>query len=256
MGRALITGASAGIGEEFARRLAEDGRDLVLVARNGERLASLAREFHERHGVDVEVLTADLRDRAALATVEDRLRDATRPVDVLVNNAGFGVRQRFTRSDIDDEQAMIDVMVTAVMRLTHAALPGMLERGHGGVVVVSSVAGWLTGSTYNAAKAWATTFAESMANQVHGSGVHVTALCPGFVHTEFHDRAQMDMSSVSEWMWLSPQQVVDQCLRDLAAGRTVSVPGAQYRTLSTVLRALPRPLVRSIGPAMAARRGR
>jgi uncharacterized protein len=246
MGRALITGASAGIGQEFARQLAQQGRDLVLVARNGERLHALADEYRASHGVDVEVMAVDLRDRAGLARVEERLRDDDRPVDVLINNAGFGVRSRFSASDLDDEQAMIDVMVTAVMRLSHAALPGMLARGKGGILVVSSVAGWLTGGTYNAAKAWATTFAESLSAQVRGSNVRVTALCPGFTRTEFHERAELDMTEVGDWMWLSSERVVSDGLRDLELGRTVSVPGAQYKALTLVARMLPRPIVRSL----------
>jgi uncharacterized protein len=253
MGRALITGATAGIGREFALQLAAQKRDLVIVARNEGRLQDLASELRAAHGIEVEVLAADLRDLSSLGKVEQRLRDASRPVDVLINNAGFGIRQRFHRSDIDDEQAIVDVMITAVMRLSHAALPGMRERNRGGILVVSSVAGWMAGSTYSAAKAWATAFAEGLATQVRGTNVRVTALCPGFTHTEFHERGDLDVSMVKEWLWLSAEQVVAEGLRDFEAGRPVSVPGIQYKALTTLVHALPRPLLRALGRKISRR---
>ena len=244
MGRALITGASAGIGAEFARQLAAEGRDLVLVARNLDRLEELATELRAAHQVDVEVISADVGDRDDVDRLAVRLRQDERPIDVLINNAGFGVGAGFTRSALEDEQAMIDVMISAVMRLSHAALPGMIERGHGAVVVVSSVAGWLPRGTYSAAKAWATVFTEALAGQLEGTGVRAMAVCPGFTHTEFHERAHIDVSTSPEWMWLSAQDVVGQALVDLQAGRVISVAGAQYKGLSAIAQSLPRPLLR------------
>lgn len=246
MTRALITGASAGLGEEFARQLAQSGHDLVLVARDGSRLESLANQLRAEHGVDVEVLVADLADRAQLSRVEQRCTDDARPIDVLINNAGLGVKERFTKSDVQLEQMMIDVMVTAVMRLSHAVLPSMLRRNTGAIMVVSSVAGWMTGSTYNAAKAWATTFTEGLAGLARGSKVRVTALCPGFTHTEFHQRAGMKKNMMPAWMWVDADRVVRESLTDMLQGKLISVPSRRYKVLSFLVRALPRPAVRSI----------
>lgn len=248
MGTALITGATSGIGLAFARTLARRGHDLVLVARDRERLDVVAAELRG-HRVEVEVLAADLADRSQLALVEERLRSA--PVEILVNNAGFGVPQKFSTGDLDAEQQMLDVLVTAVMRLTHAALPGMIARGSGAVLNVSSVAGWITGGTYSAAKAWVTVFSESLSIELAGTGVHVTAVCPGYTHTEFHQRASMEMDAVPEWMWLDTQDVVDRALIDVRKGRPVSVAGPQYKALSLAAQYLPRPLVRAIGSRRA-----
>lgn len=248
MGTALITGATSGIGLAFARTLARRGHDLVLVARDRERLDVVAAELRG-HRVEVDVLVADLADRAQLATVEERLR--ARPVEILVNNAGFGVPQKFSTGDLEAEQQMLDVLVTAVMRLTHAALPGMIARGSGAVLNVSSVAGWITGGTYSAAKAWVTVFSESLSIELAGTGVHVTAVCPGYTHTEFHQRASMEMDAVPEWMWLDTQDVVDRALVDVRKGRPVSVAGTQYKALSLAAQYLPRPLVRALGSRRA-----
>ena len=248
MSTALITGATSGIGLAFARTLARRGHDLVLVARDLERLDLVAVELRG-HRVEVEVISADLADRSQLAAVEDYIR--AHPVEILVNNAGFGVLQRFSTGDLEAEQQMLDVLVTAVMRLTHAALPGMIARGSGAVLNVSSVAGWITGGTYSAAKAWVTVFSESLAVELAGTGVHVTAVCPGFTHTEFHQRASMEMDGVPEWMWLDAQEVVDRALSDVRKGRPVSVAGTQYKALSLAAQYLPRPLVRVLGARRA-----
>jgi short-subunit dehydrogenase len=161
-----------------------------------------------------------------------------------VNNAGFALGGSFLRDDVEDEQRLLDVLVVAVMRLTHAAVPGMIDRGSGMVINVSSIAGWITGGTYSAAKSWVTVFTESLAQEVQGTGVRVTAVCPGFVHTEFHERASIDMSQLPEVMWLEVPQVVDQAFRDLAVGRPISVTGAQYKVVSSALRNGPRAIGR------------
>jgi short-subunit dehydrogenase len=260
MSTALVTGATSGIGLAFARTLAARGHDLVLVARDEQRLAGVASEIATTARVEVQVLPADLSDRAATDMVAQRLSDPAQPVELLVNNAGFGVTQSFADGDVDAEQRMLDTLVVAVMRLTHAAVPGMVARGSGGIVNVSSVAGWLAGGTYSAAKAWVTVFSESLATELEGTGVRVTASCPGFVRTEFHQRAGMDMSSIPDRLWLTPQQVVDTALADLRRGRPVSVPGGQYKVLSTLLRYAPRPAVRAAmgarGPNATGRRNR
>lgn len=244
MATALITGPTAGIGRGFAEALARKGLDLVLVARDEQRLQAEAVSLAERYGVSCEVLPADLCERADVDRVAVRLADPDRPVQALVNNAGFGLNRSFLRSSVEDEQRSLDVLVTAVLRLTHAAVPGMVDRGTGLIVNVSSVASWITGGTYSAAKSWVTVFTESLAQELSGSGVRATAVCPGFVHTEFHQRAGIDMSAIPEFMWLDVDQVVAQAFRDLAVGRPVSVAGPQYKAFSALLRHGPRSLGR------------
>lgn len=244
MATALITGPTSGIGRGFAEAFARKGLDLVLVARDEGRLTALAEELGRAYGVTCEVMPADLCVRADVDRVADRLADPDRPVQVLVNNAGFGLNRSFLSSAVDDEQRALDILVTAVLRLTHAAVPGMVARGSGMVVNVSSVASWITGGTYSAAKSWVTVFTESLAQELEGTGVRVTAVCPGFVHTDFHQRAGIDMSSMPEFMWLDVPEVVSQAMRDLAVGRPVSVAGAQYKVFSAILRHGPRSIAR------------
>jgi short-subunit dehydrogenase len=234
---ALVTGATAGIGRVFAEKLAGRGHDLVLVARDRERLESVAKELRASYGVAVEALPADLCERADLARVEERLRDAGRPVDLLVNNAGFGLKHRFLDNDVEQEQAMLDVLVTAVMRLSHAALGPMTERGSGGIINVSSVAAFLPRGTYAAAKAWVNSFGEWAANEYRSRGVTVTTLCPGFTKTEFHER--MGVRRGTGFLWLDPGFLVDRALADFDRGRVYSVPGAQYRVIVALTRMIP-----------------
>ena len=245
MSTALVTGPTSGIGEAFARRLAADGYDLVLVARDTRRLESLAEEL-EGVGVHAEVLTADLAEPAQLLTVENRLADRNRPIDVLVNNAGFSINQQFVTGSIEQEQLLLDVMVNAVMRLSHAAVRGMSDRDRGLIVNVSSIAGFLPFGSYSAAKAWVTSFSQGLATELAGTGVHTVAVCPGFVHTEFHQRAGVDMSKSADWMWLSADEVVDRTFEDVAHGRVLSVPGLQYRAMAVGTHLLPRDAVRRL----------
>ncbi|MER5636882.1 SDR family oxidoreductase [Kitasatospora sp. NPDC002227] len=239
MTTALITGATAGIGAAFARRLAKDGRDLVLVARDTARLEGTAAELGKAYGVTVETLTADLATETGIAAVEDRLRDDERPVDILVNNAGFGHKGAFLAVPVEDELAMVKVHIEAILRLTTAAVPGMRSRGFGGIVNVASVAAFLPRGTYGASKAWVVSFTQGIARDLEGSGVRLLALCPGFTRTEFHERAGMGTSNIPAWTWLSAERVVDEALRDLARGRSLSVPGKRYRALVTLARLLP-----------------
>jgi hypothetical protein len=251
---ALVTGATAGIGREFARQLAARGHDLVLVARDDDRLRGTAVELQREYGVTAEVLRADLTERADMRRVGDRLADRDRPVDVLVNNAGFGINHRFVGGDLDEELRQLDVLCTAVLVLSHAAAPAMRERGRGLILTVSSVAAFTSESSYSAAKAWATTFTEALAHDLRGSGVLVSAVHPGFTRTEFHDRAGMDMSGTPAFMWLTSERVVDAALRGARAGRTVVVPGAFYRAAATALQLAPRSLRSGRTPRWAAYR--
>ncbi|MEV4560103.1 SDR family oxidoreductase [Kitasatospora sp. NPDC049285] len=239
MTTALITGATAGIGAAFADRLARDGRDLVLVARDTERLAKAAAELADRWGVQVETLTADLATDAGIGAVEDRLRDAARPVDLLVNNAGFGHRGAYLAVPVQDELDMLKVHIEAVLRTTTAAVPGMRERGRGGVINVASVAAFVPRGTYGATKAWVVNFTLGIARDLAGSGVRLQALCPGFTRTEFHQRAGMGTSSIPSWGWLAADRVVDDSLRDLARNRPLSVPGKRYKLAVALARLLP-----------------
>ncbi|HKV19473.1 MAG TPA: SDR family oxidoreductase [Mycobacterium sp.] len=252
---ALITGPTSGLGAGFARRYAIDGYDLVLVARDVARLEALAAELHDEAGAEVEVLPADLAEAADRAKVADRLSAGVR---VLVNNAGFGTSGEFWTASLDVLQSQLDVNVTAVMHLTHAALPPMLDAGEGTVINVASVAGLLPGrgSTYSASKAWVILFTEGLANGLSGTGVGVHALVPGFIRTEFHERAGIAMEGTPSRMWLEVEDVVRDCLADAAKGDVVIVPGVQYKALTTVGRLVPRKLVRRINKSVAKGRGR
>lgn len=242
---ALVTGPTSGLGAGYARRYARAGYDVVLVARNRQRLDDLAAELRAAHGVDVEVLTADLAEAADRAAVADRLAAG---VQVLVNNAGFGTSGEFWTADPAMLQAQLDVNVTAVMQLTRAALPPMLAAGSGRVINIASVAGLLSGrgSTYSATKAWVVSFTEGLANGLQGTGVSIHAVCPGFVHTEFHERAGIDMKSIPDIMWLNVDDVVAESLADVAKGKVISVPGLQYKVLTTGGRLVPRGVVRAL----------
>jgi len=243
-GTALITGPTAGIGLEFARQLAARGHDLVLVARDVSRLEAVAADLRTTYGVAVEVLPADLSDPAQLAAVEARLADRDRPVQLLVNNAGFGLRKRFLDNDIETEQRQQDVLVRAVLRLTHAALGGMVERGAGGVINVSSVAAFLLRGTYGAAKAWVNSFSQWAHNEYNPRGVTVMSLCPGFVKTEFHDRLGIDRdASAPSYLWLEADDLVREALEDFDAGKAMSIPSKRYKALVTASRIVPRGLL-------------
>ncbi|MFF0112232.1 SDR family NAD(P)-dependent oxidoreductase [Streptomyces prasinus] len=240
MTTALITGSTAGIGAAFARRLAADGHDLVLVARDIGRLREQATELHDRHGIEAEVLTADLSEDKGIETVAERLGDRKNPVDLLINNAGFGNKGRYLDVPMADELRMLKVHCEAVLRLTTAAAEVMRERGRGGVVNVASTAAFLPRGTYGASKAWVVQFTQGAAQDLAGNGVRLMALCPGFVRTEFHERAGMGTDNIPNWMWLDADKVAEAALADLARGRTVSIPDARYKTLMGVAKLVPR----------------
>ncbi len=246
MTTALITGSTAGIGAAFARRLAADGHDLVLVARDTKRLREQATELHDRHGIEAKVLTADLAEDAGIETVTDRLGDRRNPVDLLINNAGFGNKGRYLDVSMADELKMLKVHCEAVLRLTSAAAEAMRERGRGGVVNVASVAAFVPRGTYGASKAWVVQFTQGAARDLAGSGVRLMALCPGFVRTEFHERAGMGTDNIPGWMWLDADKVAATALEDLARGRSLSIPDPRYKVLMGAAKLVPRGMLGGI----------
>ena len=244
MGTALITGATSGLGLEFAWQLATARHDVVLVARDGERLERLASQLRAAAGVRAEVLAADLSVRSDVDRVADRLRTTERPVGLLVNNAGFGLKEPFLDNDLEDEQRMLDVLVTAVLRLTHAATRAMLERGGGGILNVSSVAGFLPRGTYSAAKAYVTQLSRWADATYRDRGVRVMALCHGFVRTEFHQGMAVGPGSAPSWLWLDADRLVREALDDFDKGRSVSVPDVRYKAVVALARYVPTSLLR------------
>jgi uncharacterized protein len=247
MATALVTGATSGIGAAYAKLLAKERFDLVLVARDLPRLNAYAKELNKTYKIKVETLQADLTKPAQLAKVEKRLSSKTKPIEVLINNAGFGIKQSFADSEIKKEQELLDVLVTAPMRLTHAALPQMLQRDSGVIVNVSSVASWIAGGTYSAAKSYLTVFSEYLNTELKRTNIKVSALCPGFTRTEFHQRGKMRMTGLPNFMWLSSDQVVAKSWKYAKAGKAICIPGWQYLLLSTIARVAPRPIVRKAG---------
>ncbi|MCD5314244.1 SDR family NAD(P)-dependent oxidoreductase [Kineosporia babensis] len=250
MPTALVTGPTAGIGAAFARRLAKDGYHLVLVARDAERLNALAQELG-----DAEVIVADLSDPQQRRPVVERLQDEQRPVHLLVNNAGIGGQGDFWATPFEKLHRQLELNVTAVMELTHAVLPGMKQRGAGGVINVASVAGLTPGrgSTYTASKSWVAALSEGLANGLRGTGVRVQALCPGYTHTEFHARAGMDMAWAPELLWLDADFVVDSSLKDLQRDVVVSIPSLRYKAVVTASRLVPRSLTRFVAARLGSR---
>jgi short-subunit dehydrogenase len=253
MPTALVTGASSGIGLAFAERLAADGYDVVLVARDRERLDALAVRLRTERGVTADVLVADLADPGQRLPVAERLRDG---VDLLVNNAGYATSGEFVDTPPDVLAANLEVNVGAVLALTRAALPRMQQRRSGAIVNVSSVAGFLPGrgSVYGAGKAYVTTLSLSLAAGAASHGVRVMALCPGYTRTEFHERIGQERTGPS-WLWMDADRVVADALADLERGRVLSIPGAIYKGVYAATRVLPPSLLRRLAARSASGRG-
>jgi uncharacterized protein len=242
---ALVTGASVGIGESFTRLLAKQGYNIALVARDEVRLHERADSLREKFGVQTFVLVADLATDAGCKVVEDYI--ITYPIEVLINNAGFGIKYPFTMSALQAEQDLLDVLVRTPMRLMHVILPGMKERNSGTIINVSSVASFIAGGTYSAAKSYLTVLTEAVNTEVKGTNIKVSALCPGFTRTEFHQRGKMKMSGLPDFMWLNSDKLVEQSWKDAQANKPVSIPGWQYKLLVGVISTVPRKFVRQIG---------
>jgi len=253
MATALITGGTSGIGAAFARALAARGDDLVLVARNPDRLSEAAMDLKERYAISVETIVADLAVRDEVTGIAERLSSVEQPIDMLINNAGFGIRAKLTDPDTTPHEHGIDVMIRAVLLLSGAAGRAMRQRGAGTIINVSSFAGVLTMGSYSAIKAWMTTYTESLANELHGTEVRVTALCPGWVRTEFHDRAGINVS-YPNLLWLDADRVVAKCLQDAAAGKVISIPTKRYKVLMIICDHLPHRALRAVSRILNSRR--
>lgn len=252
-GRALVTGGTSGIGLAFSRALAARGCDLVLVARDAERLASVADQLTRRYGVDVEILSADLSDQGQVEKVAERLRAEERPVEILVNNAGYGLHDPIARGDqLDVHIRAVDVMIRAVLVLAGTAGHTMAERGHGVIINIGSVAGMIAQNNYSAIKAWVNTFSDALSLELEGTGVQVLTLIPGWVRTEFHDRAEIRTSKIPDWLWLDADRLVRDALTAVDAGKDRSIPSTRFAVIAFLIRHAPRPVVR-FGTAMLRR---
>ena len=241
---ALVTGATAGIGESFTRLLASKGYNIALVARDEVRLHERAGELREKYGIQTFVLPADLATKSGVKSVEKYIQSYE--IEVLINNAGFAINKVFTASDLGDEQDLLNVLVRTPMRLMHVILPGMKERKSGTIINVSSVAGFIAGGTYSAAKSYLTVLSESLNTELKGTGVIVSALCPGFTRTEFHKRARMKMKGLPSFLWLNADKLVAKAWKDAQANKPVSIPGWQYKLLIAIISITPRGLIRRV----------
>jgi short-subunit dehydrogenase len=248
---ALVTGATSGIGESFTRLLAENNYNIVLVARDMPRLQERARELEAKFRVKTHIIQADLSTDAGCAAVEHYI--ANNQVDALINNAGFGLNKAFTISSLDTEQQMFDVLVRTPMRLMHVALPLMKQRSKGVIINVSSVAGFIAGGTYSAAKSYLTVLSESLHTELSGTNIKISALCPGFTRTEFHQRGRMSMKGLPSFMWLDSDKLVAKAWSDALKGEAVSIPGWQYQLLVFVIQTLPRSIIRKVGMNLRAK---
>jgi len=248
---ALVTGATSGIGESFTRLLASNRYNIVLVARDLPRLQERAAALEAKFGISTHVIQADLATDEGCLRVEKYI--AENQVDVLVNNAGFGTSKAFTMSTLEVEQQLLDVLVRTPMRLMHVALPLMKARNNGIIINVSSVAGYIAGGTYSASKSYLTVLSESLNTELSATNVKVSALCPGFTRTEFHQRGKMSMKGLPNFMWLNSDRLVEQSWRDALKGKAVSVPGWQYKLLVLIVETMPRSIVRKVGMNMRAK---
>lgn len=249
---AVVTGATAGIGESFTRLLAAAGFNLVLVARDEVRLNERAAGLREKYGAESIVIVADLATESGCAKVEEFI--ANNEVEVLINNAGFGINKPFTISDLAKEEEVLKVLVRTPMRLMHVVLPKMKERNSGVIINVSSIASFIAGGTYSASKSYLTVLSESLHTELCATNIKVSALCPGFTRTEFHQRGRMKMAGLPQFMWLNSDVLVAKAWKDALAGKPVSIPGWQYKLLVGFISLLPRSFVRRVGMNLRVKR--
>ena len=243
---ALVTGATSGIGESFTRLLASNRYNIVLVARDVPRLQERAQALESKYGIKTHVIQADLATDEGCLVIEKYILE--NQIDVLINNAGFGTSKAFTMSTLEIEQQLLDVLVRTPMRLMHVALPLMKARNQGIIINVSSVAGYIAGGSYSASKSYLTVLTESLHTELAATNVKVSALCPGFTRTEFHQRGKMSMKGLPNFLWLNSDRLVEQSWKDAMKGKAVSVPGWQYKLLVFVVQTLvPRSIVRKVG---------
>jgi short-subunit dehydrogenase len=242
---ALVTGATSGIGESFTRLLAENNYNIVLVARDLPRLQERAEQLQAKFKVQTDIIQADLATDSGCGVVEQYI--ANNQIDVLINNAGFGINKAFTLSQLEAEQQLLDVLVRTPMRLMHVALPQMKQRNKGVVINVSSVASFIAGGTYSASKSYLTVLSESLHTELAGTNVKISALCPGFTRTEFHQRGRMSMKGLPSFLWLDADELVAKAWSDTLKGKAISIPGWQYQLLVFVIKRLPRSIVRKVG---------
>ncbi len=254
MATALVTGGTSGIGAEFARQLAARGDDLVLVARNPDRLAEFATELKDTYGVAVETIAADLGVRDEVRQVAARVSSSEQPIDLLVNSAGFRPPKTLATDDTSAQEYGIDVMIKAVLILAGAAGKAMKERGRGQILNVSSTAGYVTMGAYSAIKAWVTTYSEALAGELARHGVTVTALCPGYVRTELHQRSSIRTGAIPGPMWIDLDRVVAEALQDVAQGKIISIPTRRYQVLMFAARHFPRWAVRAVSRQLSSSR--
>ena len=251
---ALVTGATSGIGESFTRLLASHKYNIVLVARDLPRLQERAQGLEEKFGAKTHVIQADLATDEGCLKVENYILE--NQIDVLINNAGFGTSKAFTMSTLEIEQQLLDVLVRTPMRLMHVALPLMKQRNKGVIINVSSVAGYIAGGTYSASKSYLTVLSESLHTELAPTGVKISALCPGFTRTEFHQRGKMSMKGLPNFLWLNSDRLVEQSWSDALKGKAVSVPGWQYKLLIFIVQTVPRSIVRKVGMNMRSKQRR
>lgn len=246
MSTVLVTGASSGLGLEYCRQLAAKGHDVVMVARRKQVLEEHAAQLRQQYGVKTQVMAVDLADRKQLETVAQRLRDPRRPISLLVNNAGFAPGQVFSEGDLAREEKALDVMVRAVLVLSHAAATSMRKRGRGGILNVSSVAAGTAMGTYAAHKTWVNIFTEALATELKGTGVLVTSVRPGTTRTEFFQQMGFSSDQIPTIIMLEPSQVVKESLAALSRGQIEVVPGLMYRVIDWLRQKAPRPVVRLV----------
>ena len=253
MKKALITGASAGIGLEFAYQLAQKNYDLILVSRNKQKLTEIAQEISSKYKNNNEVLVADLATKEGIDLVSNKIK-TDQEIEFIVNNAGLGINKPFHKATLNEESDLLNVLVKAPLEITHSAITSMLNRNKGFIINVGSVAAWTTSGTYSAAKVWLTSFSESLNTNYQKKGINICVVAPGFTKTEFHQRANMSTESIPNWMWLSTKIVVKDSIDAALRGKTIVVPSIRYRLLVTFLKLMPRGFIRKFSYSYQSKR--